>query len=446
MLYSDYEGMGLARWLIFGLLLIGCTVGIGSAIAVTGSVVIDKPGSYELTKDILDVKAPVCIEIRCDNVVFDGKGHRIRGVDAANSAGVLVHGSGPLSNVHIRNLVTEGWFYGIYVWGAKDVEIAGCTATGNYFGTALNPSSDSAIVNSRFAANSYGVVLTGSTRNTISGCRITGNDLAGISLYGSAGNTFSNNLFKNEKNAVFIRGGTPANAWNVPRRAGTNIVGGPAIGGNCWLAPDGAGLSETNPQSDGFITKPYTLEPGNVDNLPLAAQPGTKAPAANTTPDADDATPKPAGISRAYAAHTLPCTIQFEDFDLGGPGVGYFTPAPVANTLCRSGTIAIERNAEDGGFHLTGTRYREWLRYTVEVPRDGLYTIKARASSPSVGQRFKVIDECHPKNSVTVWVPKTNSYDSFTVTRGYPIRLSKGTHTLKVFSYGTQDMDWFRIS
>ena len=70
----------------------------------------------------------------------------------------------------------------------------------------------------------------------------------------------------------------------------------------------------------------------------------------------------------------------------------------------------------------------------------------ARASSPSVGQRVKVIDECHPKNSVTVWVPDTNSYDSFTVTRGYQIRLSRGTHTLKVFSYGTQDMDWFRIS
>jgi parallel beta-helix repeat protein len=44
--------------------------------------------------------------------------------------------------------------------------------------------------------------MTGSTRNTVSGCRITGNDLAGISLYGSAGNTFSNNLFKNEKNVA----------------------------------------------------------------------------------------------------------------------------------------------------------------------------------------------------------------------------------------------------
>ena len=45
MLYSGCEGMGLARWLVLGLLLIGCTVGIGSAIAVTGPVVIDKPGS-----------------------------------------------------------------------------------------------------------------------------------------------------------------------------------------------------------------------------------------------------------------------------------------------------------------------------------------------------------------------------------------------------------------
>ena len=446
MLYSGCEGMGLARWLVLGLLLIGCTVGIGSAIAVTGPVVIDKPGSYELTKDILDTKAPVCIEIRCDNVVFDGKGHRIRGVDAANSAGVLIHGSGPISNVVIRNLVTEGWFYGIYAWGAKDAEISGVTASNNYFGIALNPSSDSAVTNSRLTANSYGVVMTGSTRNTIAGCRITGNDLAGISLYGSAGNTFSNNLFKNEKNVAFINGGTPANAWNVAKRDGRNIAGGPAIGGNCWLTPDGTGISETGSQSGGFITTPYTLAPGNVDTLPLAAQPGAGTPTADVTPGADDATPEPADGTRPYGSHTLPCTIQFEDFDLGGPGVGYFTPAPVANTLYRSGTIAIERNANESGFHLTGTRYREWLRYTVEVPRDGIYTVKARASSPSAGQYFKVIDECHPKNSVTVWVPNTKSYDTFTTTRGYPLRLLKGTHTLKVFSYGTEDLDWFQLS
>jgi parallel beta-helix repeat protein len=446
MLYSGCKGMGLARWLVLGLLLIGCTVGIGSAIAVTGPVVIDKPGSYELMKDILDTKAPVCIEIRCDNVVFDGRGHRITGVDAANSAGILVHGSGPVSNVEIRNLATQDWFYGIYVWGGKDLSIAGITSSSNYFGIAMNPASDSTVTSSRFTANSYGVVMTGSTRNTVSGCRITGNDLAGVSLYGAAGNTFSDNLFKNEKNVAFINGGTPANAWNVAKRLGPNIAGGPAIGGNCWLAPDGTGISATGDQSGGFITKPYTLAPGNVDNLPLAAHPVAGTPTANVTVEPTKGTGGAIDGTKPYRAFTLPCTIQFEDYDLGGPGVGYFTPAPVSNTVYRAGTIAIERNVNESGYHLTGTRYREWLRYTVEVPRDGVYTVTARASSPSNGQYFKVFDECHPKSSVTIWVPNTKSFDTFTVTHGDPLRLSKGTHTLKVFSYGTQDMDWLQLS
>lgn len=439
--------MGFARWLVLGLLLIGCTVGIGSAVAVTGPVVIDKPGSYELTRDILDSKESVCIEIRCDNVVLDGKGHRVTGIDAAHSAGVLVHGPGPLSKVEILNVVAEDWFYGIYVWSADGITVQDCAASNNYFGVALNPASSSTLAGCRLSKNSYGLVLTGSRGNTISSCRITDNDLAGISFYGAAGNTFLNNLFKNEKNVAFINGGTPANAWNVDRRDGTNIVGGPAIGGNCWLAPDGTGPSATGTQDGGFITTPYTLAPGNVDRLPLAtspvADPTTPAPTPSPTVNGSVVVSPDA---KAFAAHALPCTIQAEDFDLGGPGIGYFTPAPVSNTLYRTGTIAIERNGNESGYHLTNSRFRQWTRYTVEVPRDGVYTVNARASSPSGGQYFKLVDECHPKNAVTVWCPNTKSYDRFATTRDYQIRLSKGTHTLNVYSYGTQDMDWFQIS
>lgn len=449
MLCSGKEGMGPARWLLLGMLLIGCTVGLGSAVAVTGPVVIDSPGTYELTKDILDTTASVCIEIRCDDVVFDGKGHLIRGVDAPNSAGVLVHGSGQVSNVVVRNIRTEDWYYGIYFWGVCNGRVDGSTARDNYFGLAFNPSSDSAISNSRFSSNSYGMVLTGSTRNQVMGCRLTDNDQAGISVYGSTGNTFANNLLQNEKNVLFVNGGSPSNRWNVERRDGPNIVGGRIIGGNCWLKPDGSGVSASSSQKDGILTEPYKLATNNVDNLPLAAHPegGVETVTPTITPKADPTDARDGTPSRPFVAvRHLPGTIQAEDYDLGGPGIGYFTPRPVSNTVYRKGNIQIVRNVNESGYHLAGTRYREWLRYTVEVGEAGTHTVSARVASPSSGQHFKVIDECHPGNQVTLWVPATGSYDLFKTTRSLSFHLEPGRHTLKVFSYGTQAMDSFTFT
>jgi parallel beta-helix repeat protein len=445
MLRAGNEGMGLVRWLLLGLLLIGCAIGTGSAVDVTGPVVIDKPGTYTLTKDILDVDESVCIEIVCDDVVLDGKGHLIRGNDAENSAGVLVHSTGPISNVIVRNVRTTDWFYGIYFWGAHNGRVDGCTATSNYFGLAFNPSSDSTVSNSRFISNNHGLVMTGSTRDTITGCTISGSKVAGISLYGSAGNTFSNNLLNNEKNVAFVNEGSTSNAWNAEKRDGPNIVGGPTIGGNCWKTPGGTGYSERGSQSGGFITQPYTLSSGNIDRLPLAADPETDTTLIPTTPQGDE-TGSDSSVSKAFVAHRLPCTIQAEDYDLGGPGVGYFTPYSTTNTVYRKGTIRIARNTNESGYHLTGTRYGEWLRYTVEVPRTGMFSFSARVSSPTGGQYFKVVDECHPKMRLTIWAPNTGSYDTFKMTKKISLRLTKGTHTFKVFSYGTQDMDLFLIS
>ncbi|HQJ88180.1 MAG TPA: NosD domain-containing protein [Methanoregulaceae archaeon] len=458
--------MALARWLMLGMLLLGCLVGIGSAVAVTGPVVIEKPGTYELTKDILGSKEPVCIEIRCDDVVLDGKGHLIRGVDAANSAGILVHGSGPVSNVVIRNIRTQDYFYGIYFWGVHNGRIDGATASDNYFGLAFNPASDSTVSDSRFTSNSYGVVLTGSTRNQLTGCRITGNAIAGISIYGSTANTIANNLFQNKKNVFFVNGATPGNRWSVERRDGPNIVGGRIIGGNCWLDPAGGGVSAGGEQKDGLLTTPYRLNDENVDYLPLAAHPEGASPGPTDTPTPGetakpDRTPTPgetptpkvtrtatdSGIgSRPFIAiRSIPGTIQAEDYDLGGPGRGYFTPAPVSNTVYRNGTIAIRKNDVDGGYYLTGTRFREWLRYTVDVRQTGDYQVTARVSSLRGGQWFKIIDECHPQNRVTVWVPATGK-DTFRTTRPVRLHLEEGVHTLKVFSYGSQDMDSFTFS
>ena len=71
------------------------------------------------------------------------------------------------------------------------------TASDNYFGLAFT----------RLRLHRIGLPvhveqlrcrLTGSTR-TATGCRITGNAIAGISIYGSTANTIANNLFQNKR-------------------------------------------------------------------------------------------------------------------------------------------------------------------------------------------------------------------------------------------------------
>ena len=73
---------------------------------VTGEkIVIAQPGSYLLTNDIANSNLATCIEIRASNVVFDGGGRLIDGVDKGDSVGIYVHGpTAPVSNVTIRNV------------------------------------------------------------------------------------------------------------------------------------------------------------------------------------------------------------------------------------------------------------------------------------------------------------------------------------------------------
>lgn len=60
------------------------------------------------------------------------------------------------------------------------------------------------------------------------------------------------------------------NVWNVTKTSGTNIVGGPYLGGNYWAKPDGTGWSQITPdRGDGFCTEPFVTDANNTDYLPL---------------------------------------------------------------------------------------------------------------------------------------------------------------------------------
>lgn len=118
--------------------------------------------------------------------------------------------------------------------------------------------------------NKYGFYMRDSYHNEIKNNIISNNSEYGMYLqYSSNYNLIYNNFFNNTNN---VRDEC-LNTWNATRNAGTNIVGGPYIGGNFWASPDGTGFSQTHEDTDkdGICDEIYAIEGSNADKLPLSS-------------------------------------------------------------------------------------------------------------------------------------------------------------------------------
>jgi PKD repeat protein len=161
--------------------------------------------------------------------------------------------------------------------------------------------------------------------------------------YVTGNNTFVDNYFNNDNQVAIVRPAEPkgdlfmdqkkgslltdvikepvllietdpsgeTNYWNSTKTAGTNIIGGPYLGGNYWASPDGTGFSETHPdRGDGFCNEPYVFNEWNTDYLPLHTY-----------------TPKPsfyADFSVSRVNGTVPFTVQCADMSTGNPTRYYY--------------------------------------------------------------------------------------------------------------------------
>lgn len=120
----------------------------------------------------------------------------------------------------------------------------------------------------------YGIVLSYSRNNLIIGNNVSNpNNLGtpnfGISLDSSSNNTIYDNYFNYMINAQ----DNGNNIWNTTKTLGTNIIGGPYLGGNYWSDYSG---SDLNGDGLGDTLVPYDSS-GNIANggdyLPLT-EPG----------------------------------------------------------------------------------------------------------------------------------------------------------------------------
>jgi len=200
----------------------------------------------------------------------------------SNRGSGLALGAWSYSN-KVYNVISEFNNIGVSIGRSFYNEFYNLTVKNNNYGVVFTDNSGLNILRNSIIENcSIGVYTSGSASGSN---LIYNNILKDNSVYGvyvtASNEVFYNNLFINNNN-FDITGGS--NYWNTTLTQGTNIVGGPYIGGNYWGRPDGTGYSDTCSDSDkdGICDQPYDLlgDGSNVDYLPLAKY----APTTTTIP------------------------------------------------------------------------------------------------------------------------------------------------------------------
>jgi len=261
-----------------------------AATPITGCRGIGEPGEYYLTTDMIN-ESFTCFIIFSNDVILDCRGHIIDGNYEGMMNGIEAENR---TNITIKNCVLSNWDGAIWFDGVNNSRIVNTTVRYNWGGIVLPYSkyitieNVTAIYNSNFGLsggfscgnwviknsvfkhNNYAVSVVASN-NTLVYNNIFENNTHGLVIVDSSNVTVYNNLFNNTgENVGFIRTIYP-NSWNTTKTYGTNIVGGPYIGGNYWGYPNGTGYSDTCTDSDldGICDSPYTLAANNIDYLPL---------------------------------------------------------------------------------------------------------------------------------------------------------------------------------
>jgi parallel beta-helix repeat protein len=199
------------------------------------------------------------------------------------------------NNTLTNNTANSNTNYGIWLSSSSNNNtITSHTASNNYYGIFLSYSNGNLISNNNVSNNNNGIWLSlwsnsntitnntansntwdgitleeSSSSNTLTSNTVYSNSNYSILLKGSKGNLIYNNYFNNTNNAY--DDGT--NTWNFTKTLGTNIIGGPYLGGNYWS--DYAGEDTNDEDGLGDTLLPYNASGGIQDSgdyLPLVYQ------------------------------------------------------------------------------------------------------------------------------------------------------------------------------
>jgi lysophospholipase L1-like esterase len=113
----------------------------------------------------------------------------------------------------------------------------------------------------------------------------------------------------------------------------------------------------------------------------------------------------------------IPGTVQAENYDVGGQGVGYSVSSinGTANSYRPDGVDLEVTSDTGGGYDLGWTAAEQWFDYTVNVATAGTYTISFRVAAPSaVADAFHLSSAVGTDLSGPVNIPATDGWQTWT--------------------------------
>ncbi|HEV3029395.1 MAG TPA: carbohydrate-binding protein, partial [Planctomycetota bacterium] len=192
-----------------------------------------------------------------------------------------------------------------------------------------------------------------------------------------------------------------------------------------------------------------TVNSAKMSLLQDVLYPGFSATGSGTPPPPPPP-PPPSGPGSPYGGTpaSIPGTVQAENYDLGGQGVGYSNTDTVNHFgQYRTDGVSIEVTSDAGGGYDVGwISPGEWLDYTVTVAAAGTYDVSFRVASATTGGTLH-LETGGTNLTGTVTVPGTGGWQTWQSLAPVPLTLSAGSQTLRlVFESGSLNLNYMTFA